>query len=166
MIICSNCQSQQLDGTIFCSACGASLLALRRPETTAALGHSPSAAPARPESALPSVSATRPILTLTVLNSGRRVTLDVSEDRLIGRRDDPRGIAPDLDLSADGGYEAGVSRRHAIVLFKNGSFLVEDLGSSNGTFVNNRRVAAQATMSLQDGDELKCGTLVIRVEFE
>jgi len=42
---------------------------------------------------------------------------------------------------------------------------VEDLGSANGTFVNGRRLAPQTPTAIEDSDELKCGTLLIRVEF-
>jgi predicted component of type VI protein secretion system len=39
------------------------------------------------------------------------------------------------------------------------------LGSANGTFVNGRRLAPQAAVQLRSGDELKCGTMVFRVEI-
>ena len=49
------------------------------------------------------------------MNSGRRINLDIGDDLLIGRKDNARGIFPDVDLGLDGGYDAGVSRRHAIL---------------------------------------------------
>lgn len=48
----------------------------------------------------------------------------------------------------------GVSRRHARVEAVNDGWRVTDLGSTNGTFVNGRRVSAEP---LADGDELRCG---------
>ncbi len=45
-----------------------------------------------------------------------------------------------------------VSRKHARVFFENGQFRIEDLGSSNGTFLNGRRVDAPST--LNDGDRI------------
>jgi pSer/pThr/pTyr-binding forkhead associated (FHA) protein len=97
--------------------------------------------------------------------SGRRIKLDVSDDLLIGRKDNTRRIFPDVDLGLDDGYNAGVSRRHAILSYKNGVYTVEDLGSANGTFINGRRLAPQVPTPLANGDELKCGTLLMRVEF-
>jgi pSer/pThr/pTyr-binding forkhead associated (FHA) protein len=99
------------------------------------------------------------------MNSGRRITLDISDDLLIGRKDNTRGIFPDVDLGLDGGYDAGVSRRHAILSYHDGAYHIEDLGSANGTFVNSQRLAPQATAALANGDELRCGTLLLRVEF-
>ena len=54
-----------------------------------------------------------PRITLVIMNSGRRITLDINDDLLIGRKDNARGIFPDVDLGLDGGYDAGVSRRHS-----------------------------------------------------
>jgi pSer/pThr/pTyr-binding forkhead associated (FHA) protein len=169
MQICSNCQSKQFDGTIFCSECGANLLPARRPETTMSLGQqSPRDALTASEPAFAPVAdqaPDRPALTLVIMNSGRRITLDLSDDLLIGRKDNARGIFPDVDLGLDGGYDAGVSRRHAILAYRHSVYTIEDLDSANGTFVNDRRLPPQTPTPLANGDELKCGTLLMRLEF-
>src|SRR5215210_1223661 len=168
MQVCNNCQSKQFDGTIFCADCGASLVPAVRRETTMSLGKHGSTddltSPPISVSA-PVATADGPKITLQIMNSGRRISLDIRDDLLIGRKDNARGIFPDVDLGLDGGYDAGVSRRHAILSYKDGVYQIEDLGSANGTFVNDRRLAPQAAMPLASGDELKCGTLLMRVEF-
>src|SRR6478735_5840428 len=52
-----------------------------------------------------------------------------------------------------------VSRRHAQFRAENGRFVVEDLGSANGTHLNNTRIQKQA---LGHADIVQCGSLVIR----
>src|SRR5690348_9468662 len=52
-----------------------------------------------------------------------------------------------------------VSRRHAQFRLENGRFVVEDLGSANGTHLNNVRIQKQA---LGHTDIIQCGSLVIR----
>jgi pSer/pThr/pTyr-binding forkhead associated (FHA) protein len=47
-----------------------------------------------------------------------------------------------------------VSRTHAVLLRSNGSFVIEDQGSLNGTFVNRRRIDSSP---LADGDEVQIG---------
>lgn len=53
-----------------------------------------------------------------------------------------------------------VSRHHALVLYDDGHFLVQDRGSRNGTFVNGERVASAV---LRCGDEVKLGSVVFHV---
>ena len=53
-----------------------------------------------------------------------------------------------------------VSRRHARITVKSGSVLVEDLGSTNGIFVNGERVQ---TATLREGDRILVGTSILKV---
>ena len=58
--------------------------------------------------------------------------------------------------------DPSVSRAHAIVEIKRGAAIVRDLGSTNGTFVNGRRVEREG---LRDGDELRFGNTRLRFEI-
>jgi hypothetical protein len=61
------------------------------------------------------------------------------------------GRSPDCPVFLD---DVTVSRRHAVLVERDGRWFVEDQGSLNGTFVNRRRVE---TAELSDGDELQIG---------
>lgn len=169
---CTHCNAQQLDGAIFCSECGATMLASsRRGETTASLNRAAAGGPPTVEETPPMVidapvASGAPTVSLVVINSGRRITIDAADDLLVGRKDNQRGIYPDVDLGLDGGYDAGVSRRHAIIALQGGGFVLEDLGSANGTFVNGRRLQPEAAAPIRHGDELKFGTLILRFETQ
>jgi hypothetical protein len=65
-----------------------------------------------------------------------------------------------------GGGSMGVSRRHAKILRKGGIYIIEDLNSTNGTWVNRHRLASGASESLQDGDIIQLGQLVMRLYFD
>jgi FHA domain len=67
--------------------------------------------------------------------------------------------AGSADLVLD---DPGVSRRHARVLPENGGVIVEDLGSSNGTYVNGQRITGP--VELGAGDEVQLGATVLGVE--
>src|SRR5688572_9981163 len=58
--------------------------------------------------------------------------------------------------------KGNVSKRHARVLFRDGRFIVTDLNSTNGTYVNRRRIN-QATI-VREGDRIYIGDFVLRVE--
>jgi pSer/pThr/pTyr-binding forkhead associated (FHA) protein len=165
MIICSNCRSQQFDGTIFCLECGASLSFDQIQESTREIGASASPNPRNARQAMETDAHDGPTITFILAHNSHRITFQVTDELLIGRADQNKGIIPDIDLGPEGGYDAGVSRRHAILAHRRGAYTIEDLGSANGTFVNGRQLTPQIAVPLHHGDELKCGTLVLRVEI-
>ena len=55
-------------------------------------------------------------------------------------------------------HDSEISRRHARLVVKNDSVVVEDLGSTNGTFVNGQPIETQP---LADGDKIQVGTTTI-----
>jgi len=82
---------------------------------------------------------------------GHRVALDRAE-LVIGR--DP---ACDLPVPLD-----TVSRRHARIASRAGSLLVSDLGSTNGTFLNDQPLGPQQELPLRTGDALRVGSAIFR----
>jgi pSer/pThr/pTyr-binding forkhead associated (FHA) protein len=78
-------------------------------------------------------------------------TVDVEQEVVIGRED------TDLDID-----DLELSRRHAVIRRFANRLQVEDLGSTNGTFVDGNRIA-QPTL-LGGGAEIKIGTTVLVVE--
>lgn len=83
----------------------------------------------------------------------------------IGRWDADNGIFPDVDLDAEDA-EAKVSRRHARILRRGDDYLIEDVGSTNGTYVNRgRRLAPGRRQILQDGDEIIVGKTFLRFQI-
>jgi two-component system cell cycle response regulator len=76
---------------------------------------------------------------------GQIITL-TKETHSVGRLPDN-----DIHLSSD-----GMSRRHARLIMADGSFVLEDLDSANGTFVAGVRIKRQA---LRDGDVIQFGPL-------
>jgi pSer/pThr/pTyr-binding forkhead associated (FHA) protein len=102
-----------------------------------------------------------------VIHRGRSVGKEflLSEDEIhIGRWDADGGIFPDVDLDADD-PEAKVSRRHARITRRGGDYFIEDLGSTNGTFINRgRRLLPGDRQPLHDGDEVIVGKTFLRFQ--
>ncbi|HXX70150.1 MAG TPA: FHA domain-containing protein [Polyangiaceae bacterium] len=58
--------------------------------------------------------------------------------------------------------KGNVSKHHARLLFRDGRFIVTDLKSTNGTYVNGRKIS-QATI-VREGDKIYVGDFVLRLE--
>jgi hypothetical protein len=101
------------------------------------------------------------------INRGRAAGKEfpVHEDEAyIGRWDADSGIFPDVDLDADD-PEAKVSRRHARITRRGAQYFIEDLGSTNGTFINRgRRLLPGDRQPLNDGDEIIIGKTFLRFQ--
>ncbi len=79
------------------------------------------------------------------------------ESNLVGRTDPQSNIFPDVDLSRFD-PETKISRRHARIWRQGDTFLVEDLGSVNGTVVNDAvKLGPRQPRPLENGDRLRLG---------
>ncbi len=78
-------------------------------------------------------------------------TVQMAASMVIGR-------APACELMLEDTY---ISQQHARIFGKNGSWYVEDLGSTNGTYVNDQKLAAPAMV--QPGDRIRAGTTVLEL---
>ena len=86
----------------------------------------------------------------------RRDALGASGGAVIGR---------DPAESSHVVVDPGVSRAHARVYADGGVLHIEDLGSTNGTFLNEERLVEGRRMRVRDGDELALGSVTFRVEL-
>jgi len=73
------------------------------------------------------------------------------------------GRSRDCDIRLD---DANASRHHAEIRPSGGSWIVRDLGSTNGVKVNGRRLDPTRPQSLKRGDELQIGTSRVTFELE
>jgi hypothetical protein len=81
------------------------------------------------------------------------------ERLLIGRRSRSRGVHPDIDLAAVP-EDPGVSHTHALLMNEGGEWSIVDLGSANGTYVNDpasAAIPAETPVPLRPGDRVYLG---------
>lgn len=81
---------------------------------------------------------------------GNEVPLTEGAEIIVGRSGD-LGMVLAEDM---------VSRRHARIAIEGGTIFIEDLGSTNGTFVNGEKVSSA---TLKEGDRVLIGTNILRV---
>ncbi len=152
-VFCGHCGDKIGVDDVFCAHCGA-----RQP-----LVGTPSP---NPTPLTPSPSPTTAQLYIVGANDVvKPFTID-KESVLLGRTDPHTGIFPEIDLTM---YdpETKVSRRHARIYRQGEQFLVEDLGSVNGTVVNSVnggsiRLNTKSPRVLTAGDELKLGGTLLK----
>jgi tRNA A-37 threonylcarbamoyl transferase component Bud32 len=137
-VFCGFCGKSISSEDVFCPHCGA-----RQPIAAASAALRTARATARLV-----VSGTTELDATFVLNK---------ETNLVGRTDPQSNIFPDIDLSRFD-PETKISRRHARVWREGDTFLVEDLGSVNGTVVNEAvRLNPRKPRALANGDRLRLG---------
>ena len=85
-------------------------------------------------------------------------------ETVVGRLDRQTGFTPDIDLTSLD-TERTLSRRHAKILRRGGqSFVREEIGVRNGTFVNGERLQTGVERQLSHGDRIRFG--LIETVFE
>jgi serine/threonine-protein kinase len=98
---------------------------------------------------------------LVVTSTETTLSLPLQEEILLGRTDPHAPRQPEVDLELYGGAQAGVSRRHARLLRRLEGWLLEDLHSTNGTFLNNAPVPPERPVRVRSGDVIRCGQLTL-----
>jgi len=189
MIKCQTCGRQNVDGSQYCDECGSRLL---KTEQSNANNFAPNVSKSAADAAvfqpanvtsigIPAIAdiikeaeksadkdgqaKTNGIHSTLKIERGESIGAEFSlsaDESFIGRWDADNGIFPDVDLDAHD-PEAKVSRRHARILRANGKYAIEDLGSTNGTFVNRgRRLVPGAAQQINNGDEIIVGKTFMR----
>jgi pSer/pThr/pTyr-binding forkhead associated (FHA) protein len=102
-------------------------------------------------------------ITFVIPNSGRRITLSLDEQIRVGRADPTVSLYPEIDLTADGGAEFGVSRLHAAISRSEEGVVIVDMSSTNGTLLNNYALPSELPYPLSSGDELRFGDLLVHI---
>lgn len=93
--------------------------------------------------------------------------IDSRGEFVIGRRAGTTASVPEgiLDLSPQGGYARGISRRHVVIRRMEHGYEILDLGSVNGTWLNGERLAPHKYYPLANGSHLRLGNMRLFVLY-
>lgn len=94
---------------------------------------------------------------------GESISQRLETELIIGRDDPLSDDQPDLDLSDLGGYQQGISRRHAALRLVDQRLELVDLGSRNGTFLNGERLTPHQPAYILTGDEIRLGKMRVPI---
>ncbi len=104
-------------------------------------------------------------LGLFVANTGDLVLIEKAERVTLGRVVEDAGTLVSLDLTPYGGTQSGVSRRHAVIMVYQDTYLLQDLGSTNGTWLNAVCLPPHSSHMLKSGDMIQMGQIRMCVVF-
>ncbi len=167
MPTCPICGFENTYGSLSCAKCYALLVPLRHDRS----GASPATELIKinflsahsPTRRTTSLGATDVALFIGTDNKPLIITL--TTQTILGRYT-PRSMSqPRIDLTPYGAFEKGISRVHAILRRTTGHLIVEDLASSNGTWLNGVRLQPYIPRPLYSGDHLRLGLLDIEIRF-
>jgi pSer/pThr/pTyr-binding forkhead associated (FHA) protein len=117
----------------------------------------------KPVSSAPPPATPNNWVTLHLLDTGQVLPLAERSEFTLGRISEGQPIMPDIDLSPYQAYARGVSRLHAVLKREASHVFLMDLGSSNGTFVNGKRLNPNVDHAIVNGDVIALGKLKIQV---
>ena len=156
MISCPNCSAENMSGVTYCDECGTKL------DEGAAVATATVPAPTAGAASGGPAPAGKLVITRggTV---GKEFVVEQSGETHVGRWDPDGGAFPEIDLTQDD-PEAKISRKHARIFVENGQYLLEDVGSLNGTYVNRGpRLMPGSPQGIQAGDEVVMGKTFFKV---
>ena len=164
-LLCPECQKQNSIIADTCVYCGASLERRRRePISTKELDKGPeleTRAGLCEEhlKELPSGA-----LALVVIDEDEPIVVPNPESIVLGRIANIEDI-PNVDISLYSNLGHGISRKHARITKEQGKYMIEDLGSTNGTWVNRQRLMPGKPHELHSGDMVVLGAFPLTVCF-
>jgi len=163
-IVCPNCNFEEPEGAIFCSECGTKLISSDGLSTASIRATDTRIADASTEhSPPPPTPISEAQVSLHIIRTGQILPLVGRAEYTLGRISKGQSILPDIDLSPYDAYSQGVSRLHATLRIKDNQLYVEDLGSSNGTRINNNKIVSHSDQLLQHGDVIALGRFKIQM---
>jgi CRP-like cAMP-binding protein len=98
--------------------------------------------------------------------TGTAFFFSTGDETTIGRADPVTGILPDIDLTPVDNNRS-VSRRHAKIIKTGEDYhVLEEVGTVNGTYVNDQRIPTGVPVTLHNGDLLKIGLISMKTVFD
>jgi hypothetical protein len=158
--VCQRCQHENELGAIQCAWCGAPLTS---DTTTVQIPDLPS----QPSFSYPA-KGLGPLgegVSFYIAGEVRPLIIRGRNKIILGRHAGEEQSPAVVDLTPYNGGLLGVSRRHALIAATEEGYTVEDLGSTNGTWLNERQLPVHMPFMLRTGDQVRLGQLILFIYF-
>lgn len=121
-----------------------------------------------PKTEIKSNFKTEKFLRLEIVSSEGSVAstfVDIDQQQMtIGRKNNSgASLKPDIEVTNNDNY---MSKKHVVIVRKeNKSFVIKDLNSTNGTWVNGEKLNPNDEIYIEDGDEIKIGRTYFKTKI-
>ncbi len=163
-LICPICQHANPLGVLRCEQCGIALttntttMRITDEQVERALGDLEIEAPAPRQ-------AVAEGLVFYIAGEVQPLIVRGKDQIVLGRHVEGQTTPDVLDMTPYHGHLLGVSRRHARVIVGPTECLLEDLNSTNGTWLNEKRLTPNTSYILSNGDQIRLGQCILFVYF-
>ena len=166
-LFCPHCQLLNKDDADICVHCGFKLEDFKPPSSTTVNVGNIVHAQTKPQNRCENyVSSLAPgDLALFVMDEDEPIIVEDVDKLVLGRESEGAPGLP-IDLESYSPFKSGISRKHVQISWDDNGFWLEDLRSTNGTWLNKERLAAGMTYQLRPEDKIWIGPLKLMVCFK
>jgi hypothetical protein len=157
---CPVCNNKNDRKALVCIHCGAALEEGSQGPTVTALSPEASMEGSVLEARVPIDEELIPVdgIAIHVVGIDKSVYVRVANQLVFGRKVKETDESL-LDLTELGGFQMGISRRHAMIRRAGSGYEIIDLSSTNGTWINNERLIPDKPYPLANGAQLRLGRM-------
>ena len=164
--VCKACGKSNEPSAATCAYCNTPFMVMTLSQQTTS--HVPPAEPNKqftPERVVQLTGLYADLLVFQIASFEQPVLVKVSSNEVSIGRYSPGEKPPTVDLTPFNGSLMGVSRQHAVITKDDTGYKVKDLSSTNGTWLNEKKLTPQEPHVLQSGDILRLGQINTSVYF-
>jgi len=107
----------------------------------------------------------KPSITFDIDGTEAPITFTNRREIIVGRTDPNSNQHPDIDVSGLPINFSSISRRHLRIIFSNGTWYAEDMGSRNGSWLNGKLLLAHQRYQVRNQDKFQIGTVNFSVSY-
>jgi pSer/pThr/pTyr-binding forkhead associated (FHA) protein len=99
-------------------------------------------------------------------NDPTPITIQDKQEFILGRKSTEPTLEELVDLTPFGGFEEGVSHKHALIRRTGSGYEILDLGSTNGTWLNRNHLISNKPYTLENKSQLYLGRLSLFILYK
>jgi len=165
MPACPTCGYENAPNAVTCAKCS-TLLSKPERETERTIEFSANIVTAKRYAPRQTGAISGTSIALYIEDAQEPFVLEVVRQAILGRYEANSRSQPRIDLTPYRAYDKGVSRLHAIIRRTENGLMVEDLASTNGTWLNDSPLDPYIPRSLNSGDRVRRSKLEIEIRFD